>query len=365
MPRYSPPPGQPAEPTDDHLPHRVCVLGLGQMGLVCTGLLATPDPARPEQAPRPAVTGWSHSLNEAGAVAQSRRSDRLPGFTLPPTVRIATSDAAALDDADLIVSAVPVQFIREAWMRLRPHVPRKAAVVSVAKGIEQGTLLRPTQVIADVLRDDPDAAPRPLGCLSGPTIAAELARCLPATMIAASDAPGFAARLQRLFSTSWMRVYTNPDLLGVELAGATKNVIAIAAGILDGLQAGDNAKSALLARGLAEIARLGAAMGASPDTFFGIAGVGDLATTCFSPEGRNRQCGEALGRGEALDSYLARARWVVEGVATTKAVVDLAAKYRVEMPITQGVHAVLFQGLDPLEAIGRLMSRGLRDERVG
>ena len=162
-----------------------------------------------------------------------------------------------------------------------------------------------------------------------------------------------------------MRIYTHHDLLGVELAGATKNVIAIAAGILDGLQAGANAKSALLARGLAEIARLGAAMGAGHGTFFGIAGVGDLATTCFSPEGRNRQCGEALGRGTPLGEHLAKTGHVVEGVATTGSVVALAKKFRVDMPITRAVHAVLEEETDPVTAIEGLMSRELKDEHVG
>jgi glycerol-3-phosphate dehydrogenase (NAD(P)+) len=187
---------------------------------------------------------------------------------------------------------------------------------------------------------------------------------LPATVCAASDDAAFARSLQTTFTTHWFRVYTNPDLLGVELAGATKNVIALAAGILDGLQAGNNAKSALLSRGLAEITRLGAAMGASAETFFGIAGVGDLATTCFSPTGRNRTCGEQLGKGRKLEDVLSTMRGVVEGVPTTRAVVALAEKHGVEMPITQAVHAVLFEDLDPIEAISRLMSRDLKSERA-
>jgi len=339
----------------------VAVLGAGQMGLVCASILTDADRIGPEIG---RVTVWSHDPEEAGELTQTRRSDRLEGFTLADRVRVAVSDEDALAGADLIVSAVPVQFLRATWARLRPRVPARAAVVSVSKGIENETLMRPTQVIADVLADDPDAAPRPMAALSGPTIAAELARCLPATMVGAGDDPGFAERLQQVFTTRWLRIYTNPDLLGVELAGATKNVIAIAAGILDGLNAGYNAKSALLARGLAEIARLGAAMGASRDTFSGVAGVGDLATTCFSPEGRNRSCGEALGRGASLDEYLAGTRFVVEGVATTRSVVDLARRYRVEMPITEAVHEVLFEHLDPLRAIGRLMSREPKSERL-
>jgi glycerol-3-phosphate dehydrogenase (NAD(P)+) len=352
---------RPASPNSASKPRStdtICVLGLGQMGLVCGSVLASTAPASD-------IVLWGHSPEEAGTLAQTRRSPRLPELELPARVRVSIKDPDAVGRASIIVCAIPVQYMREVWERLRPAVPAKASIVSVAKGIENDTLLRPTQVIADVLKDDPDGPPRRLAVLSGPTIAPELARCLPATMIAASDDPDFAVQLQRLFSTSWLRIYTHQDMRGVELAGATKNVIAIAAGIVDGLQAGYNAKSALLSRGLAEITRLGVAMGASPDTFFGLAGIGDLATTCFSPEGRNRSCGEALGRGEKLDQYLARTPFVVEGVATTRSVMDLARKYRVDMPITAAVHAVLFESLDPIEAISRLMSREPKAERVG
>lgn len=364
----------PKSPLDDR--PLVTVLGVGQMGMVCAGLLAATEHIRPGELPPPGslhrpvrVRMWGHNPDEAGRLAQTRRSSRLEGFVLSDDVQVILKDDAALRDAQLIVSAIPVQYIRDAFTRLAPHIPANAAILSVAKGIETTTLLRPTQIISDVLRstgrDHPDAKPRRVGCLSGPTIAAELARCLPAAMIAASDDQDFAREVQALFGSSWMRIYTNSDLLGVEVAGAVKNVIAIAAGIVDGLQAGNNAKSALLARGLAEIARLGLAMGANHDTFFGIAGVGDLATSCFSPDGRNRSCGEALGRGEKIDEYLARIPYVVEGVATTKAVMSLAQKYRVEVPITNAVHAIIFENVDPIEAIGQLMSREQKAERVG
>jgi glycerol-3-phosphate dehydrogenase (NAD(P)+) len=364
------------KPRDPAALPTITVLGVGQMGLVCAGVLSSGEASPTGDAATPAgglrrpvrVVMWGHSSDEAGRIAQTRRSPRLEGFVLPDPVDIVLGDEAALRGTSLIVSAIPVQFIREVWTRLAPHVPAEVPVLSVAKGIETTTLLRPTQIIADVLqrakRDSPDKKPRRMGCLSGPTIAAELARCLPAAMIAASDDADFARQVQALFGCSWLRVYTNGDLLGVELAGAIKNVIAIAAGILDGLQAGYNAKSALLARGLAEISRFGVAMGASPETFFGIAGVGDLATSCFSPEGRNRSCGEALGRGESLDEYLERTPFVVEGVETCKAVMALAKKYRVEVPITAAVHAVLFEGLDPIRAIGNLMAREPKAERV-
>ncbi|HED52684.1 MAG TPA: NAD(P)-dependent glycerol-3-phosphate dehydrogenase [Phycisphaerales bacterium] len=353
--------------TDQH-PTSIAVLGVGQMGLVCANMLAGTDPGHDNQRKAVDVRIWGRNTDEIGALAQMRRSKRLDGFQLDETVRPCLDVGEALEGVELVVVAIPAQHIREVIDEIHPLVPRRAGFVSVAKGIEVTTLLRPTQVIAEALKDDPDAAARPLGCLSGPTIATELAKCLPATMVAASDPTtddgSFAEALQRLFNTSWMRIYTNTDLLGVELAGATKNVIAIAAGILDGLQAGYNAKSALLVRGLAEIARLGIAMGASRETFFGIAGVGDLATTCFSPEGRNRSCGEALGQGASLADYLKQTPFVVEGVETTKAVLALSAKYRVEMPIAQAVHAVLFDGQDPLDAITRLMNRQLKAEQL-
>jgi glycerol-3-phosphate dehydrogenase (NAD(P)+) len=336
------------------------------MGLVCAGvLLDGRGGSGAERADVPRVTLWGHDAEQVSQLAQTRRSDRLAGFALGPSVRVSMRDRDALEGSEVIVSAVPAQFARAAWTRLRPYVPEGAAVVSVAKGIENGTLLRPLEVIAQVLGDDPDARPRSMAVLSGPTIAGELARCLPATMVAASDDAAFASRVQGLFTTRWMRIYTSPDVMGVELAGASKNVIAIAAGMLDGLSAGCNAKSALLARGLAEITRLGVALGAGRETFFGIAGAGDLATSCFSPEGRNRSLGEALGRGAKLDEYLAGSAHVVEGVATTRSVVELAQRAKVEMPIAQAVHDVLFSAVDPVDAIATLMTREPKAERVG
>ncbi|MCA9282526.1 MAG: NAD(P)-dependent glycerol-3-phosphate dehydrogenase [Phycisphaerales bacterium] len=336
----------------------VAIVGDGQMGLVLASILATsPAPV--------AITLWGHDPDEISRLAQTRRSPRLSGVELPDSIRVTDNPAEALASASMLVNAVPTQFIRSVWTRLASHCPHGAPVVSVAKGIENDTLLRPLQVITDVLRDDPDRAARPMLVLSGPTIAAELARCLPATMIAASDNTLLAGAVQQLFTTSWLRIYTSDDPLGVEVAGAMKNVIAIAAGIIDGLQAGYNAKSALLARGLSEIVRLGAAMGARTETFFGLAGVGDLATTCFSPEGRNRSLGEALGKGETLDAYLKRTNSVVEGVATTRSVVQLAQRFNVDLPITAAVHAVLFEQLDPIDAIAQLMNRPPREEAVG
>jgi glycerol-3-phosphate dehydrogenase (NAD(P)+) len=226
-------------------------------------------------------------------------------------------------------------------------------------------------VIAEVLRDHPAARGadlsagqrHPLAVLSGPNIAAELARYLPATAVAASDDPDLAELVQRLFTTQWFRVYTNADMTGVELAGATKNVIAIAAGILDGLAAGNNAKAALVTRGLVEITRLGVAMGAAESTFSGLAGLGDLITTCVSPEGRNRTVGEQLGKGRKLDDILSSMDSVAEGVPTTKAVRILAERHGVDMPITAAVHDVLFNNKDVIHALTELMTREAKPER--
>ena len=312
------------------------------------------------------VTVWGRSAAHVGDLARDRESKRhLPGVKIPESIAVTADEAEALDGAGLIVCAVPTQFIRPIFTRLAPHVPRGIGVASASKGIENGSLLRPTAVIAEVLADPSGTASRPHASLCGPTIAEELTRHLPATMVAASESDEFAVYIQTLFTAPWMRIYTLTDLLGVELAGATKNVIAIAAGIVDGLQLGYNAKSALLSRGLAEITRLGVALGASAETFFGIAGVGDLATTCFSPVGRNRSCGEALGRGQTLDEYLQSTQSVVEGVATTRSVVALAKAQGIEMPITAAVHAVLFEGLAPKRAIARLMGREPKPERIG
>lgn len=236
-------------------------------------------------------------------------------------------------------------------------------VICVSKGIEVETLEAPMQVLAEV--NGRGRAEQGFCVLSGPTIAAELARRQPATMLAASTDAALARQVQDLFDVPWLRVYTSDDPTGVELAGAVKNVIALAAGMVDGLELGNNAKSALLARGLAEIVRLGMAMGARQDTFFGVAGVGDLATTCFSPEGRNRRCGEAIGRGATLDEALATITSVVEGVETTRAIVRLAERYHVELPIVQAVHAILFKSLSPRTAIKQLMQRTQKPERIG
>lgn len=344
---------------------RAVVLGAGQMGLVMAQVLA-------QRGELGRVSLWCHDEREAEGLAQTRRSGRLELFELDGRVEV-TSDAGrafggGVEGGVLVINAVPTQFVRGCWEGFGGGVTgglgeaEGVGFVSVSKGIENGTLLSPLGVIADCLGCGVDGR---FGVLSGPTIAGELARGLPATMVVASGGAWVRGAVQRLMTTSYLRVYTSGDTTGVELAGACKNVVAIAAGIIDGLNAGFNAKSALLARGLAEITRLGNAMGAQAETFFGIAGLGDLATTCFSPEGRNRSLGEALGKGETLSDYLARTDSVVEGVATAESVMALKQKFGVEMPISEAVARVLTEEMDPLDGITALMSRELKEERVG
>lgn len=304
---------------------------------------------------------WSvfpQHLLEISAARENKRF--LPGVALPDGVHITAEARDVIAGATLAISAVPTQFMRSVWKTLQPFVPDELPICSVSKGIENGTLMRPTQIVADVL--DGTRRPRALATLSGPSIAPEVASRHPTTVVAASEEEELAEKVQKMFSRPYFRVYTNSDLVGVELAGATKNVIAIAAGILDGLKCGDNAKAALLTRGLVEITRLGVALGARAETFAGLAGMGDLVTTCISPVGRNRSFGEAVGRGKTVEQALAATESVVEGVATTASVVELAAKTGVDMPITRGIYSVLFEHRNPGQAIAELMNRPLRAE---
>ncbi len=333
----------------------ITVIGDGAMATVCANILAA------KHADHTAVTQWGREpelLAQFRAEGENKRY--LPGFKLSEHLQFEGDEALAFKDAQLIIAAVPTQFMRSTLQRVAAYIPAKVPIVSVAKGLEISTLMRPTQIIADV------TGPRPLAVLSGPNIAGELARKLPATMVVAVDvahrAGDLAKRIQELFTCPYLRVYRNSDLLGVELAGALKNVVAIAAGILEGMNAGHNAKAALLSRGLVEITRLGIALGAQPDTFYGLAGLGDLVTTCFSPEGRNRTFGERIGRGEKSDDVLKSIAGVVEGVPTCRAVVKLAAEHHVDLPICRGLHAVLFEGSDPRTEIAGLMSRELKSE---
>ncbi len=334
----------------------VSIIGDGAMATVLVILLA--DKRIP-------VRMWGYDERQLKRIAKARENTIfLPGYKIPDEVVFEADDNRILDSAELIVSAVPCQFMRGVWERLRPQLPVGVPIVSVTKGIENETLLRPTQILADVLEQKLKTKNSKLktAVLSGPTIADELVRKLPATAAVASDDEKLAKNIQLTFNTEWFRVYTNPDVVGVEVAAACKNVIAIAAGIVDGIGAGDNAKAALLSRGLAEITRLGLACGAKPQTFAGLAGLGDLVTTCISPKGRNRSFGERIGKGYTVDEALAATVSVVEGVATCRSVASLAKRHNVEMPITQAVYEVIFESKPVKKAIADLMTRQLKSE---
>lgn len=326
------------------------MVGDGSMGTVCALILADNGYD---------VGLWGAFPDNVADMAKHRQNRKfLPGFDLPPSLRVTANAKDILPEADLVISAVPCQYMRSVWTGLAASLPANVPVISVTKGIENETLERPSQILTAVTGQD-----RPLAALSGPTIAVELANHLPATAVIASADSSLARTGQTIFTTEFFRLYTNSDLLGVELAAASKNVIALAAGIIDGLGLGDNAKAALVTRGLVEITRLGAALGACPDTFPGLAGLGDLVTTCISPLGRNRTVGEQIGKGQKLTDILASMSAVAEGVATTKSLFAMARSCGVDMPITARVHSVLFENQSPRLAISQLMTRAPKSER--
>lgn len=326
----------------------ITIIGDGAMATVCALILA--EKGGP-------VRLWSYSAGQAAELAAGRENRRfLPGFKLPATLEITADDQAAFGDSAWVISAIPCKYLRPVWQRLTPHLPVGLPILSVTKGIENETLVRPTEIIGQI------TGPRSLAVLSGPNIAEELARKLPATSTVASEDQTLAREIQQAFSTPWLRIYTNNDMLGVELAGATKNVIAIAAGIIDGLGGGHNVKAALLTRGLVEISRLGIAMGARQETFAGLSGMGDLITTCYSPQGRNRTFGERVGKGTPVRQALAEIPGEVEGVNTVRSLVELARRHGVEMPIAEAVYQIVFENKPVPEAVHDLMTRRLKAE---
>ena len=326
-------------------PTRIAVLGAGSWGTALAVNLAQNGHA---------VSLWARRPEAAAAIRQSRRTEYLPHAEVPATVAVTSELQEAVGGAAVWLIAVPSQSVREVVAPLAAEVTGRTTIVSVAKGIETGTLLTTSGVLRDVL---PAADPARVGVLYGPSHAEEVALGHPTSVVASLPGAEVAARVQALFMSPALRVYTNPDLVGVEIGGSVKNVMAIAAGISDGLGLGDNAKAALVTRGLAEITRLGLAMGADAHTFAGLAGLGDLVVTCFSQHSRNRAFGERVGRGETRDEALHASRMVVEGVQTTVSVRELARRHGVEMPITEAVHAILFEGLPPAAAVSHLMER--------
>jgi glycerol-3-phosphate dehydrogenase (NAD(P)+) len=322
---------------------QVAILGAGGMG-TALALLFTKAGCR--------VHLWSRDPHHADELARSRINHRhLPGIRIPEKIELTGCGEEALKSAELIVAAVPTSFLRSVLVSLSSATPAGIPYLSVVKGIEYGTFERPSQIIVEA------TGTRPVAVLSGPSHAEELARGLPASVVVAGPSEGLNCSIQEVLSHEAFRVYTNPDATGVELAGALKNILGIAAGICDGLGFGDNAKAALLTRGLVEIARLGVALGATHQTFYGLAGVGDVVTSCYSPFGRNRSVGLRIGRGETLEQILADMVNVAEGIATTRSVHALTQKIGIEMPITYEVHRVLFAGKSPRSAVSDLMVR--------
>jgi len=330
----------------------IAVVGAGQWGTALAQALAVAGRE---------VSLWARDPELAQAIADSRENARyLPGIAIHETVRCSGELAVVLRGAEVVVLAVPTAGLRDVATACVPHLDGAAAVVSAAKGFERDTARRMSEVLIEVL--GPGSAAR-VAAMSGPNIAPEIAAGLPAATVVASADGDTAARVRDALTGAQLRVYSNDDLVGVEYGGALKNVVAIAAGIADGVGAGDNGKAALITRGLAEMARLGVGAGARPLTFAGLTGLGDCVVTCMSPLSRNRRLGEAIGRGLSLPEAQARTpHMIAEGVNTARVAAGLAVRYGVEMPIVTEICAVLFEGKPILDALASLMARGARDE---
>jgi len=330
---------------------RVTVLGAGSWGTTL-GLVLYGNGHR--------VTMWEYDPEQVAALRRDGENRKfLPGVELPCDLRVTGDLPKSLDGAEAIVFAVPSHTVRDVATEAVPHIPACVPVTNVAKGIENGSLMRMSEVLAECL-DRPDA--RGIISLVGPSHAEEVSRKLPTTIVSAAHDESDAVLVRDLFMAEHLRVYTNTDLIGVELGGSIKNVIAIAAGICDGLGYGDNTKGALLTRGLAEITRLGVTMGGRPETFAGLSGMGDLITTCISQHSRNRYVGDQIAAGKTLQEVLDSMVMVAEGVKTTRSTAELAKRHNVEMPISEQMEQVLFADKSPQEAIRDLMLREPKPE---
>jgi len=297
------------------------------------------------------VTMWTRDAERAAHMEEQRENKRyLKSFRFPDSLHVTSGP---IGDADFLVGGIPTQYMRNALTTLKDQLPR-VPFVSLSKGIELKTGQLPTRIYEDVMGTD-----IPTAVLTGPNIAREVALKEPTAAVVAGDE---AEMFQRAFNGPTFRVYTSEDRIGAELGGALKNIMGIAAGIVDGLGLGDNTKATLLTRGIVEISRLGIALGAQMSTFNGLAGFGDLFTTCVSPYGRNRGVGERIGKGETLDEILADMQSVAEGVPTTRAVLEIGRNHDCEMPITEALYSTLFEGVPPTESITRLMTRDPRKE---
>ncbi|HZS53093.1 MAG TPA: NAD(P)H-dependent glycerol-3-phosphate dehydrogenase [Bryobacteraceae bacterium] len=326
---------------------RLCILGAGSWGTALAIALA----------PRfESIALWARDPERAAAIQGCRQNERyLKGFALPDNVRVSAHLGCARD-ADLMLTVIPSQHLRHVLVELAPHCPRDLKIVSATKGIEEARLRRMSEVIAETLPS------RPVAVLSGPTFAKEVAAGEPAAVVIASEDLEFAAQVQRAFATRALRLYASSDVIGVEVGAALKNVIAIGAGICRGLGLGSNSVAALVTRGLAEITRLAIAMGGNARTLSGLAGLGDLVLTATGDLSRNRFVGIQLGRGQPLPQILAGMRMIAEGVGTCQAAYALGQRMKVDLPIIQKMHEILYDGKEPRQAIGELMERPLTIE---
>lgn len=328
---------------------KIAILGAGSWGLAIADLLHNNGHQ---------VTIWEFDQTACMLLKQDRTlPDKLADFTLNRDIKVTCQINECLHGSTMLVLAIPAQFLRSTLKQIKLF-DKSIGVINLAKGIETGTLQRMSEVIADEL----ELGGNSIATLSGPSHAEEVIKGLPTAVVVGSKSNELGIRVQETFSNESFRVYISDDIIGVELGGSLKNIVAIAAGIIEGLNMGDNTIGALLTRGLAEIARLGAALGARPETFAGLSGIGDLITTCVSKHSRNRHVGEAIGRGETLEQILERMTMVAEGVQTTRSGRDLARRHAVEMPITEQVYQVLFGKKPAAEAVAELMGRTLKTE---
>lgn len=330
--------------------NRIAVIGAGSFG---TALAMTLVGKGHE------VTLWARRPQQIEEMRRTRQNAHyLPGALLPEALCFTDDLEQAIAGKELILMAVPTQTFRSVFTQAAAYLDPRIPVVNVAKGIEKGSMLRLSEVARQVLPDVRYAA------LSGPSHAEEVARALPTTVVAASDDHALAMKVQDIFSTDRFRVYTNEDLIGVELGGALKNIIALGAGISDGLKFGDNAKAAMMTRGITEMTRLGLALGAEAETFAGLAGIGDLIVTCTSMHSRNRRCGILIGEGKSVADASAEVGMVVEGLSTAEAATALAEKLNVEMPITQCIYHMIQGSVSAQEAVDLLMGRERKKENI-
>lgn len=302
---------------------------------------------------------WSAISGEAGTLSQTRIHRNLPELAIPEAIEFTENLKGAMEGRDLLILAVPSVYVRETARKMKPYMKKGQIITNVAKGIEEHTLMTLSQVIEQEL---PQAE---VSVLSGPSHAEEVSRGLPTTCVAGAHKRQVAEFVQGIFMSRVFRVYTSPDLLGIELGGALKNVIALAAGMADGLGYGDNTKAALITRGIAEISRLGMDMGGKMETFAGLTGIGDLIVTCASMHSRNRRAGILIGKGYTMEEAMDEVKMVVEGVYSAKAALALSEKYHVSMPIVEQVNAILFGGMPAGEAVQELMLRDKRAENSG